>query len=264
MSKPLTFTFPLLMLSLVLSSCASTGIDVRSVRETDSLLVKHALAENEAILLELGNFTDQFSRYEQAKAHYQIALNTHDRPSTNKAIEIFEALLDEPRFVADVRRSAELNAYYGSAYTLKARDFPGLWIVNNLTPVGYIRIYYVWRGKRYLNRAVDIEPSHPVVRLIRANTLVNIPRVFGQFARGREDFALLRKWMENPEENERYEMLLRDERFYMPVYFSLAEFYRIYLSPDQAREIYEKIIRLSPHSVYAEAARTALNTLQTS
>ncbi|MDI6704516.1 MAG: hypothetical protein QME40_07590, partial [bacterium] len=76
---------------------------------------------------------------EVGKLYFQIGNEAADRHSTSKAIKIFKKILQkEPH-------NAEIKAYLGSAYTIKARDFPMKTILS-LTSLGFIRLYYVKNG----------------------------------------------------------------------------------------------------------------------
>lgn len=61
-------------------------------------------------------------------------------------------------------------AYLGSSYAISARE------AGSVTD----KIRFTNRGLRYLDQAVDMAPQDPVVRLIRASVLPNLPAMFGR------------------------------------------------------------------------------------
>ncbi len=111
--------------------------------------------------------------WQEVNARYHRALEG-DAEAVDQAIDHFEKTLDAAPDNALVR------AYLGSTYTLKARD-AAVWNKGR----------WVERGLDTLDEAVATAPGHPRVRLLRAATAYNLPRVVGRYDTAREDFAIL-------------------------------------------------------------------------
>lgn len=139
------------------------------------------------------------------KAAYDIASVTHDpkwaRAASRKLGEAREVL---PGF-------AQATAWQGSAQSLIARDYPlqGAW--QALPGPGFVRIYHVKRAEALLNAAVDEAPNDPVVRLLRAATMIQMPGVLTDHAVAQADFALLAAWEADPAQNPDYAMILTSD-----------------------------------------------------
>lgn len=99
----------------------------------DETLTAELLKEYREALSELASEPDDVNILkEKGKLYFFIGEASHDRDYIKKAISIFEELLEKEH------DDAEIKAFLGSAYTLKARDFPLRWIAN-VTPIGFIR-----------------------------------------------------------------------------------------------------------------------------
>ncbi|MBU0701897.1 hypothetical protein KKE26_11515 [bacterium] len=192
---------------------------------------------------------------EVGKLYFYIGDESADRHSTSKAIKLFQKILEkEPR-------NAEIKAYLGSAYTLKARDFPMKTILS-LTPLGYIRLYYVNKGIQEMDAAVEIEDSNPFVRIVRGITSYNLPEIFGQLEKGINDFSLLISWIENPSLNKDYKELFTDESFITIVFYHTGEAYLKSKNLEKATLFFEKVLSVKQNTPYRKAAERMLNKIK--
>lgn len=191
---------------------------------------------------------------ELGKSYFYIAVESKNLNFNCKAMKIFKKILKkEPD-------NAEILAYYGSCYTLLARDFPLKWITS-LTPLGFLRIYYVNRGVSILEKATKLDPQNPFVRIICANTYYGLPGVFGKFDKSIKEFELLLSWIENPNLNQQYSDLLSDESFQSVVLYNAANAFIDKGEKDKAKKLLEKILSISVETPYKEAAKRRLNKL---
>ena len=85
-----------------------------------------------------------------------------------------------------------------------ARDYPlqGVWQV--LPGPGIARIYHVKRAECLLNYAVVQAPKDPVVRLLRAVTVSQMPKFFVNHGVVMQDLLILAKWEADPSLNPDY------------------------------------------------------------
>ena len=247
-----TITSLLLLIVLLLGLSSTTFADEE--------LSKELVAEYKPLLKTL--LSDLKSSQEDLELlkevgmlYFQIGNETADRCSTSKAIKIFQKILQkEPH-------NAEIKAYLGSAYTLKARDFP-LKQILSLTPLGFIRVFYVNKGIQKMDTAVGMEDLNPFVHLVRGITSYNLPGIFGQLEKGVNDFATLTSWIENPSLNESYHDLFADESFKAVVYYYAGEAYLKTKNLENATIFFEKVLSLEQDSPFSRAAERILNKVK--
>ena len=133
---------------------------------------------------EKGKNGDQFTA---GKAAYDIARLTGDLEWSAQAIELLNKAREEmPQF-------SLATAYLGAAHALKARDFPlrGLWQV--LPGPGFLRMYHVRKAETLLNEAFAKDSTNPIVCLLRASTIINMPSILVSHDTALDDFELLAK-----------------------------------------------------------------------
>jgi hypothetical protein len=261
--------YPLTMFAvLLLGACATTQAPVEedsATAQQQQKLMQHNAARARQQLQSLAQQEqDNYVRYERAKQLYMLAMMEADWEVNKQAQAIFEDLLADEKFVRPSYRHAELKAYYGSLYTLKGRDLPGWWWVNNLTPVGLVRIYYVNKGVGELNAAVELDAYHPVVRLLRGNTFSHLPSFAGVSQEGVEDMRLLFGWLQDSGGNPSYESILRDDSFRLSAYFSIAQVFEQYGEKELSRQAYGEVARLAPQSIEAQIAHSAMQRINVS
>lgn len=258
----------LIVLGIVmLSACSSTltkepneSVSVTEIREQQ--LLENFVSSTEQQLQQMSVVQEnKYIRYEKAKLLYMLVMQTASWERNKEAQQLFEPLLSDADFVRPAYRHAELKAYYGSLYTLKGRDMPGWWWVNNMTPVGLVRIYYVNKGVGILNQAVELDAKHPVVRLIRGNTFSQLPAFAGTKKEGLEDLSLLLSWLEAKESKSSYQAILQDRTFRLSAYFNIAQVFEQHQIHGKARTAYEAIVRLAPESVEAQIASLAIASI---
>jgi len=225
----------------------------------DEILSKELVKENKKAVEELTELVktdpqDVALLRELGKAYFNIGSESADRKSISQAMKIFKQILKKDP------NDAEIMTYYGSCWTIKARDFPLKWIVS-FTPIGFVRIYYVKKGVSIMDKAVSMEPKNPFVRIVYAITCYNIPAVFGQFYKSKESFSLLVSWIENPESNPEYKDLFKDETFQSVVYYHTAEMFLMNKEVEKAKMLIQKILSIKTSSIYKDAAMRMLEKL---
>lgn len=142
-----------------------------------------------------------------AKAAYDIAAVTKDPKWAHTAGERFTIARQEmPGF-------AQATAWHGSAHALIARDFPiqGAW--QALPGPGFVRIYHVKRAQSLLDEAVAQDEHDPVVRLVRAATVIGMPSVLVDHSVAWSDFQTLAEWESNPGLNPTYAVVLQNDEW---------------------------------------------------
>jgi len=152
------------MLLILLCLILSFGMFAENIEEKievlENILVKEP--KNISALLELG------------KLYHSLAADGH-KDAVPKAEKIFEEVLKiEPD-------NAEALVWYGSVLTLKG--------YYEWLPI--MKLVYVWRGIEEMRKAVELDPDNPVVRLVRANTSLALPRFFMQLKVAVRDFEYL-------------------------------------------------------------------------
>lgn len=190
-------------------------------------LTQARLKDLHAALADIGVDTGTKTDKARSMLIYHIGEQSADYDLLGQSVASFKIL-----HVADPT-DAELTAYLGSAYILLARDYPWKGLFQIIPGPGFMRLYYVFKGTNLLNDAIIQDPQHPVVRLIRGITMTHMPRVFGNYTSGMEDFSLLHSWINKPQDNLRYVEILKDAAFRSESLFRLAEVY--WLDNDLAR-----------------------------
>jgi len=158
-----------------------------------------------------------------------------DKKAVKKAEDLFKRLLElEPE-------NAEAHSWYGSVLTLKGRD---AWL-----PISKMR--YVNSGIKEMDKAVQLAPDNITVRMIRANNSLALPELFHRTEVAITDFEyLLSLARKRPEE---FNKTLLGE-----IYLKLGNAYRKKGDIIEARENWQKAIKISPDSKEAEKARKLL------
>ena len=184
---------------------------------------------------EHGEFGDPFTA---GKAAYDIAQLTHDPKWAREAISQLEKARDDmPNFPSAV-------AYLGSSHSLMARDFPlkGAW--QALPGPGFVRIYHVERANALLSEAVEIDPTDPIARLIRAATVINMPDVLADHELALADFDQLAKWEANPDLNPKHADVLRSAKWRGDFYNSYVQVLTEQGKAEQAATYQQKLTAL--------------------
>lgn len=200
----------------------------------------------------LSDFLEQpedYNKKTKGQLYYFIGEKTKDINSTNKAINIFkEVLAEEPD-------NYLIKAFLGSAYALRARDFP-MKLITNLTPLGFLRLRYVHQGVRLLDQAVVSDDMNPMIRLIRGVTFKNLPKIFLQNDDGEKDLELLLYWLDNPTANKHYQDLLSESAFVSEAYFSIALFYL--KEKKNSKSLFKKVFELDSKNPWSKASAKIL------
>lgn len=116
-----------------------------------------------------------------AELLFQLGDLCHDEGARDnkKAAQLAEKYFNE--FLKLQPDHPKALALLGSAFTMKARDtvWPG-------TRLGYVK-----EGNRKMDRAVDLAPDDPEVRLVRAINNYHMPKFLGRERLVKQDFAWL-------------------------------------------------------------------------
>lgn len=186
--------------------------------------------------------------------YFYIGVETNDRDSIKKAMDIFKKILEEKP------DNAEIKAFMGSSYTVKARDFPLKWIAS-VTPLGFIRLHYVKKGIDMMDEAVEIDGMNPITRITRGITCITLPGIFQQFKKGIEDIELLLSWIENPSLNEEYSEIITDKYFMATVYYRTGEGYLKEGKKEKALSLFKKASSINFDNPFSRAAERMLNKI---
>jgi len=245
-------------------------------------LAKARLVDLRTAYAGIENDTGPQANKDKAILRYHIAEQSADYDAMGKVVDRLDALHE-----ADPT-DAEITAYLGSAYTLRARDYPWQGLYQVIPGPGFVRLGYTGKGVDLLDKAVTQDDRNPVVRLIRGITFTHMPRPFGEFDTGLTDLVLLRNWIESPNidtqqtvprlvgkldrglgdsspsrsQNEilnvstRYAAMLKDPAFRGDVYFRLAEAYELDGNETGSRKFFARAAEVAPPgSPIAIAAR---------
>lgn len=219
----------------------------------DEILRQELVEEYRKVLSEFPMESDNKAlSAERGKLYFHLGNETSDRDYINRAIAAFEEVLDKDP------GNVEVKAYLGAAYTIKARDFPLRWLAN-ITPLGFVRIYYVNKGINLIDASLKDDAMHPVVRLVSGLTRVNLPGAFSQYKNGINDLQLLILWMEKPSLNEKYAELLADKGFIVDTYFRTGVVFFENGDKDKAETFLKAAFAMSPDTPAGKAARRRLD-----
>lgn len=219
----------------------------------DEILRQELVAEYRKLLSDFpADPDDKALQAEKGKLYFHLGEETADRDCVNRAIAVFEEALDKDS------GNAEVKAYLGAAYAVKARDFPLKWLAN-ITPLGFVRIYYVNKGLNLIDASLKDDAMNPVIRLTSGLTRANLPGAFAQYDNGIGDLQLLVSWMEQPSRNGRYASLLADAAFAATTYFRVGEVYAANGNREKAEVYLKTACAISPDTPVGKAARRMLD-----
>ena len=189
-------------------------INIAAISKIEQSDKSHLEALYHLWIEEKGKNGDQFTA---GQAAYDIARLTGDLKWSAQAIELLNNAREEmPQF-------SLATAYLGAAHALTARDFPlrGLWQV--FPGPGFTRMYHVHKAKTLLNEAFEKDSINPIVCLLRASTIINMPSILVNHDTALDDFELLAKWDENPSSNPNFADVLGSVEWRKGFYYNYAE-----------------------------------------
>jgi hypothetical protein len=96
-----------------------------------------------------------------------------------------------------------LKCYLGSSYTLKARD-----------GIGPMKLFFVKKGIRLMNEAVETTPRNPMVRFVRGATDHHLPDFLEQGRMALDDFEWLLDYNTTNNEAEKLPVGVRQNMLY--------------------------------------------------
>ena len=219
MNRRLTaFLFFLVLVSITFGNFAGAQ---DKVRELEGRL--RTSPDDQATLMELGVL------------YHDLGMQGDD-DAVEKAFTCFDRLLalDSTNAVALV--------YRGSLWTLRARD--AWWPPTKLK--------YLREGGKEMDRAVDMAHDDMMVRLTRGINSLNMPEKFGGLETALEDFIILLKHPEFPNQTRQLKAAVF---YYGGVAFRRADDY------DRARELFRKAIVILPGSDFARRAQDELSDM---
>lgn len=125
----------------------------------------------------------------EAKEQFQKALDFHQKGVAGDSSAVVQALGLLGKLHDEYPEDSLILAFWGSASTLRARD-----------AIFYRKMGYLREGLEAIDRAVDMDPENPNVRVVRAVNSYQLPGMFGRRSVAREDFEILLQWAEkNPD-----------------------------------------------------------------
>nr|VFK63154.1 MAG: hypothetical protein BECKUNK1418G_GA0071005_103017 [Candidatus Kentron sp. UNK]VFK71376.1 MAG: hypothetical protein BECKUNK1418H_GA0071006_10636 [Candidatus Kentron sp. UNK] len=267
---------------LVLSSCSTVTPRTAAVFDR---LTETRLDDLRTAYAEIANDANPQAEKDRAILLYHIGEQSADYDTMGDVVDKLNALHEANP------NDAEITAYLGSAYTLRARDYPWQGLYQVVPGPGFVRLGYVGKGVQLLDSAVAQKGSSPAVRLVRGMTFTQLPRPFGKFDTGLDDLNRLRGWIEakdidtphtgpqsfgkldmemgDPDPSRargkvpnfaaRYAAMLEDPAFRGEFYFRLADAYRRNGDEVNSRKFFSRAAEAaSPGSPFAIAAQEML------
>jgi tetratricopeptide (TPR) repeat protein len=196
------------------------------VEDLESRLKK--APSNAALLLELG------------RQYHHLAFLQNDEQAVESADKHLTRLL-----AVDPENAAGM-VYLGSIKTMKARasqDRP--WEALELLQEGFT----------LMDKAVQIAPGHPEVRLLRAVNSVNVPDTFGRLSVALEDFEALDELVKNNPGCLDRGMLCSGYYFYGLALLKIED-------KGKAEKAFRRAVETDPQSSFADKARNQLSALE--
>ena len=133
--------------------------------------------------------------------------------------------------------------YIGSVYTMKARD----------TFLPWNKMKHMKKGFSRMDKAVDLAPHHPEVRLIRGINSVNVPDMFSRLSLAMEDFEAIEK-IQSEKSVELNSSFLLPYTYYHGLVLKKSG------KSDEAKMKFQKVLEIDAESPYAQRASKALET----
>jgi len=183
--------------------------------------------ENRQLLMELGRYWHNIGGMEENKE------------AVIKAVYYLENLIE-----LDKKNGLAL-VYCGSAKTMKARDAVFIWD----------KISYVKKGINLMDKAVQLEPDNPEIRLVRGANAATMPKIMRRVSIALADFKHIEK-------------LNSEEQLNFPASYWLLYYYNYGLALynnhqyEEAKVKYKKAIEVDPNSDYAGYARRELKKIE--
>ncbi len=139
---------------------------------------------------------------------------------------------------------AEVLAYLGSATTMLARDS---W--NPVTKLSAVR-----EGAKLIDTAVARDPDNVVVRFVRANNSLKLPRFFNRAHYAKTDLQHLLTLSASG--GERAPMFSRE--MLAEIHFKLGGIYHDENEETRARDHWSRAVEIAPHSEWGQEAKKRL------
>ena len=160
--------------------------------------------------------------FNEARTFYQMGV-AGDTEAARKALELLEELCNK------VPGNSLLQAYYGSAYILKARE------ESNLVNKGKISS----QGLKILDSAMSKDPDNIEIRIVHAFVCMNLPEWLNRGPSAIEDFQYLQS---------RYEAdpTTFSEQFYQQIQSNIEEIQKkIAAIPPHVQKIYDSFSKMA-------------------
>jgi len=170
--------------------------------------------------------------------YHNLAVYKKELKITKRAIEKIEEIYNK-------NKTSLITTYYGSALTLIGRD--------SKNPV--VKIQYVKKGLKYIDKAIEKNPDNLFIRMVRANNNLELPSFFKRLKYAIEDFEWIRKNFEKGK------IKLKPQTM-AEVYYKLGDAYKRTGKVEKAVKMWQKAKKISPESEYGKKANEILEIFE--
>jgi hypothetical protein len=186
--------------------------------------------------------TDPFSDplIKEVQARHEKAVNGDTKETKKLTADLEKWTQEQPT-------NYLLQAYLGSVYTLDSRD---AWI-------GPGKLTFLKKGGQNLDGAVASDPNNPAVRFVRAIDYFELPAIFGKRQTARDDFQTLVKQVEGTIKTP-YVLNLETQQ---AIYYYAGLSYQQLSQPDQAKDVWQRGLKLDAKSELGVKIKAALKDL---
>jgi hypothetical protein len=187
--------------------------------------------------------TDPFSDplIKEVQARHEKAVNGDTKETKKLTADLEKWTQEQPT-------NYLLQAYLGSVYTLDSRD---AWI-------GPGKLTFLKKGGQNLDGAVASDPNNPAVRFVRAIDYFELPAIFGKRQTARDDFQMLVKQVEGTIKTP-YVLNLETQQ---AIYYYAGLSYQQLSQPDQAKDVWQRGLKLDAKSALGVKIKAALKDLE--
>ncbi len=170
--------------------------------------------------------------------YHNLALYKKELKTTERAIEKIEKIYKK-------NKTPIITTYYGSTLTLIGRD--------SKNPV--IKIQYVKKGLKYIDKAIEEKPDNLFIRMVRANNNLELPSFFKRLKYAIKDFEWIRKNFEKGK-------IKLQPQTMAEVYYKLGDAYKRTGKVEKAVKMWQKAKKISPESEYGKKAKEILEIFE--
>jgi len=174
------------------------------------------------------------------REEFQKALHLHQMGVDGDEKAVVQAMSLLGDLHKEYPNDSLILAFLGSACTLRARD-----------AIFYQKMGYLREGLQAIDRAVEMDPENPNVRVVRAVNSYQLPSVFGRRSVAREDFEQLILWADKDPDSFG-EDLLRFTYYHAGLFASRE-------SNSQAKQLFYRALEVPSQSVSDQEIERALS-----